>query len=166
MISGTGAGQKTTVLAALISKHANEQKFKTILVVGCGNGSDAHSLAEHFGCQVTAIDLEDYYDNIYNDRVTFSQMDACNMRFEPSCFDLVYSFHALEHIPDYKKAISEMRRVLRPGGTFCIGTPNRSRVAGYVGVPGCSLRAKIGANARDWAIRFRGKFRNEFGAHA
>src|SRR5580700_981674 len=165
-IGDSGAGGKTAVLSSVISRQVNVADIRSILVVGCGDGSDARSLAQHFGCRVTAIDLQDYFEISNKDKVTFIQMSACNMEFEDSSFSFVYSFHALEHIPDYKKAISEIRRVLKPGGGYCIGTPNRARVVGYVGVPDYSLMTKIRANATDWAIRLKGKFRNEFGAHA
>lgn len=54
--------------------------------------------------------------------------DATSLDFADGRFDCIYSFHALEHIPDYRKALQEMRRVLAPGGTYCIGTPNRLRL--------------------------------------
>ena len=59
-----------------------------------------------------------------------------------------------------------MRRVLKPGGGWCIGTPNRSRLVGYLGSKDATFREKLLWNAADWKMRVRGKFRNEFGAHA
>ena len=79
---------------------------------------------------------------------------------------LCFPYHALEHIPDYRKALQEMRRVLVDGGSYCVGTPNRSRFIGYLGGKGATLGQKIAWNFADWSARARGKFRNEFGAHA
>src|SRR5690606_17037057 len=81
-------------------------------------------------------------------------------------FDFVYSFHALEHIPQYRTALREIHRVLKPDGGYLIGTPNRSRLVGYLGARNASLAEKIRWNVADWKAMLRGEFRNELGAHA
>lgn len=162
----TGAGRKTRILATLIHQFSADAAIQKILVVGCGSGDDARALAQYFDASVEAIDVENYFVATADSNVRYTQMDACRLMFPDATFDLVYSFHALEHIPDYKAAIFEMRRVLKRGGTYCIGTPNRARVAGYVGVPGYSFHKKVRSNLCDWGQRLRGRFRNEFGAHA
>ncbi len=43
--------------------------------------------------------------------------------FEDSSVDLVFSYHTLEHIPDYLFALSEIHRVLKHGAHFLIGVP-------------------------------------------
>jgi len=43
-------------------------------------------------------------------------MDAQDLKFADSSFDIVVSAHTIEHIPDIQKAFSEIERVLRPGG--------------------------------------------------
>jgi SAM-dependent methyltransferase len=45
--------------------------------------------------------------------------------FEDSCFGLVACFEAIEHVSDHKLALSELERVLAPGGLLAISTPNR-----------------------------------------
>jgi SAM-dependent methyltransferase len=52
--------------------------------------------------------------------------DAEELPFEDASFDLVFGHAVLHHIPDLGRALSEFRRVLRPGGTiaFC-GEPSR-----------------------------------------
>lgn len=42
--------------------------------------------------------------------------DICNLPFEENSFDVVFCNHVLEHIDDDKKAMSELYRVLKPGG--------------------------------------------------
>jgi SAM-dependent methyltransferase len=37
--------------------------------------------------------------------------------------DIVFSYHTLEHIPDYLHVLSEIHRVLKHGGRFLLGTP-------------------------------------------
>jgi ubiquinone/menaquinone biosynthesis C-methylase UbiE len=92
-------------------------------------------------------------------------MDAREMDFEDESFDLVYSFHALEHIPFPERALKEMNRVLKSKGAYLIGTPNRHRLLGYVNCA-ASWRDRIAGNLADLKYRLKGKFRNEFGAHA
>src|SRR6185369_15107300 len=88
---------------------------------------------------------------------------ATALEFPDGWFDLVYSYHALEHIPDFRRALSEMKRVLADDGRYFVGTPNRQRLIGYLGSQNTSIRKKILWNASDWSARMRGKFRNEFG---
>ena len=42
--------------------------------------------------------------------------DICNLPFEDNTFDVILCNHVLEHIPDDTKAMSELYRVLKPGG--------------------------------------------------
>jgi len=42
--------------------------------------------------------------------------DICNLPFEENSFDIVFCNHVLEHIEDDNKAMSELFRVLKPGG--------------------------------------------------
>ncbi len=43
--------------------------------------------------------------------------------FEDSSVDLVFSYHTLEHVPDYLYAIGEIHRVLKHGAPFLVGLP-------------------------------------------
>jgi SAM-dependent methyltransferase len=47
------------------------------------------------------------------DRLTFLQGDAENLPFPDCSFDVVVSSHVLEHLPDFDKGLSEIRRVMR-----------------------------------------------------
>jgi SAM-dependent methyltransferase len=51
------------------------------------------------------------------------QMDLTALRLESATFDLVICSHVLEHIEEDHLAISEMARVLRPGGTLIAMVP-------------------------------------------
>jgi len=59
-----------------------------------------------------------------------------------------------------------MHRVLKTGGGYWIGTPNKSRIVGYIGSKDGSFVEKIRWNLTDWKARLSGKFRNDLGAHA
>lgn len=138
---------------------------ETVLVAGCGDGREAAVLAKQLATTVIGIDINDAFDPDAADRVDLRVADATKLPFEDGSFELVFSFHMLEHVTSPHLALTEMRRVLRPGGGFWIGTPNRSRLVGYV-VTSASLQEKLVWNIADWRARMNGRFRNELGAHA
>ncbi|MDQ3387656.1 MAG: methyltransferase domain-containing protein, partial [Actinomycetota bacterium] len=43
--------------------------------------------------------------------------------FEDNSVDLIFSYHTLEHVPNYLFALSEIHRVLKNGGAFLVGLP-------------------------------------------
>lgn len=157
--------RKTALLADLIRTHFGKAPAR-ILVVGCGNGREAAQLALSLQAQVTGIDLQSKFDAEAAAVANLRQGDATALDFPDGAFDFVYSFHALEHIPDFRRALREMHRVLTQDGAYCVGTPNRDRLVGYLGSKGASWRQKLQWNVADWRARLRGRFRNEYGAHA
>jgi SAM-dependent methyltransferase len=159
--------KKTRVLAEALRNLVlkPDDRVRHVLVIGCGDGAEAAELADFFGCDVDAIDIADRFV-IHHSKVHFAQMDGRELSFADGAFDLVYSFHALEHIPQPERVVAEIRRVLRSNGIFIIGVPNRLRLVGYMTGKGATLRDKIMWNLVDWRARLSGRFRNEYGAHA
>jgi SAM-dependent methyltransferase len=153
---------KTASLVGLLQEMG--AKPRSILVVGCGNGREAATLAQAFQAETIGIDMDDSGFQPGNG-ATLIRMDAQNLAFEDRKFDMVYSFHALEHIADPHQALAEMKRVLRPGGFYCIGTPNKARIVGYLGSP-TTLRNKLLWNYWDIKARLTGRWENHLGAHA
>jgi SAM-dependent methyltransferase len=49
--------------------------------------------------------------------------DICRLTYPSESFDLVLSSDTLEHVPDFKRALRETRRVLRPGGRHLFTVP-------------------------------------------
>jgi ubiquinone/menaquinone biosynthesis C-methylase UbiE len=159
------ADRKTALMAALIRRHFGRAPTR-ILVVGCGSGREAAQLACSFGAQVVGIDLHAHFDADAARTVDLRRGDATAIEFPDGAFDFVYSYHTLEHIPDFRRALAEMRRVLVRHGGYCVGTPNRQRLVGYLGSANAGWREKVHWNLQDWKARLRGRFRNEYGAHA
>lgn len=58
-------------------------------------------------------------------RATFRCADATNTGLEEASFDLCASFETIEHVEDAAGLVGELARVLRPGGTLVVSTPNR-----------------------------------------
>jgi ubiquinone/menaquinone biosynthesis C-methylase UbiE len=112
---------------------------KAVLEIGCGNGSHAQLLATHAG-SYTGIDLTDYAVRSTTTRLslrgigaTVLQMDAEKMKFPDNSFDFIWSWGVIHHSANTAAIISEMRRVLRPGGRATIMVYHRGLWNFYMG---------------------------------
>ena len=109
-----------------------EKTPATILDVGCGIGGASRHLAKGFGpgTSVTGVTLSPKQaerattlareQGVPNAR--FMVMDALAMDFPDDTFDLVWACESGEHMPDKKRYVEEMVRVLKPGGRLVIAT--------------------------------------------
>lgn len=103
-----------------------------VLEVGCSFGQMTFLLAQHFG-QVTAVDLSPDAVALTRRRaerygvsnVSVEASDAEQLPFEDASFDGAFSWSVLRYVPDPEKALSEMFRVLRPGGRLAVDFPNK-----------------------------------------
>jgi SAM-dependent methyltransferase len=50
--------------------------------------------------------------------------DIRDLPFRDDSFDVIYTMGTIEHVPEYRHTITEIRRVLKPGGTAIIGVPH------------------------------------------
>jgi MPBQ/MSBQ methyltransferase len=109
-----------------------EKTPRTVLDVGCGIGGASRHLARGFGegTSVTGITLspkqvaraEQLAEQQGVRNAEFRVMNALAMDFPDNSFDLVWACESGEHMPDKKKYVEEMVRVLKPGGTLVIAT--------------------------------------------
>jgi SAM-dependent methyltransferase len=106
--------------------HLGDVRGKKILDYGCGHGMASVVMARR-GADVVAIDLSDHYveetlRRAESNRVAVhaQQSNAEALPFESQTFDAVWGCAILHHL-DLKKAASEIKRVLKPGGAgvFC-----------------------------------------------
>jgi ubiquinone/menaquinone biosynthesis C-methylase UbiE len=95
---------------------------KKVLEVGCGSGIDSMEFARH-GAIVTATDITDNAIALTKKltketgyKVDVVQTPAFDLPFPDDCFDCVYSYGVLHHIPEVEKKIDEISRVLRKDG--------------------------------------------------
>lgn len=85
-----------------------------VLEVGCGQGHLTQALAAQ-GVDIIGIDANPNAPEIAGNGLVRC-MKAESLDFDDNTFDVVISVHALEHIPDLESALSEIARVLKPGG--------------------------------------------------
>jgi SAM-dependent methyltransferase len=133
-----------------------------VLDLGCGFGRHAFEAARR-GAHVVALDAG--RDEVEGVAATFAAMleagelrtsdlhtacvqgDALHLPFPDATFDRVICSEVLEHIPGDLEAMSELARVLRPGGTMAITVPrflpelvNWALSDEYHNVPGGHIR--------------------------
>lgn len=108
----------------------------SVLDLGCGVGGPARTLAAEFGCRVTGIDLIEEYCKAaemltekvgLSEEVAFQAGDITDLSFDNDCFDAAWTQHITMNIEDKPRLFAEIRRVLKPGGSYalyevCAGT--------------------------------------------
>lgn len=93
-----------------------------LLDAGCGLGWFLSALDpawERHGLELSSFAAE--HARAFGD-VREARLEACP--FEDDSFDVVFCHHVIEHVPHPPSALAELRRVLRPGGTLVLGTPD------------------------------------------
>ncbi|HEX5012765.1 MAG TPA: methyltransferase domain-containing protein [Candidatus Limnocylindrales bacterium] len=93
-----------------------------LLDVGCGPGTITRDLAARVAPgRVVGIDLVSVadLDDVPNN-VEFAVGDAYDLEFADASFDVVHAHQVLQHLTRPVDALTEMRRVLRPGGLVAV----------------------------------------------
>jgi SAM-dependent methyltransferase len=98
-----------------------------VLEIGAGTGGLLHALLER-GCHIEGVELSEPL--MLEARRAFGplpiqKVDGVALPFPDGSFDVVLSFDVFEHIPDSDAHLDEVRRVLRPGGSYLMQTPNK-----------------------------------------
>ena len=116
-------GRWSRRLAPLLVKFAGVADGDNVLDVGCGTGSLTAAIAATApSSRISAIDRSAPYVAVArahhaSPRVRFEIGDAQHLPFEDASFDRTLSLLILNFIPHPEKALQEMMRVTRPGGT-------------------------------------------------
>ena len=140
---------------------------RDVLEIGCGTGLILERTAA-VARRATGIDLSAGMARFSAGRkgLTVAQASATDLPFASASFDVVYSFKVLPHVPDLGAALTEIRRVLRPGGRAFVEVYNpwslkrlANGVAGVLGqgkpvyVRHDSLRAVGRALPPGWEVK-------------
>ena len=115
-------------------------KDKDVLEVGCGLGTDGTRWAKA-GARYTGIDLTPEAVRLASQNFSwrglkghFQRVDAEHMPFPDASFDLVYSHGVIHHAPDIEQVVSEIYRVLRPGGQAILMVYHRHSYNYYLNI--------------------------------
>lgn len=118
---------------AFVQKHYEARKLERlggsvrgrhVLEVGCGRGLGVEILLDRFGAaSVDAFDLDPRMVELSRarlaprgDRVKVWQGSVTSIRADDASYDAVFDFGIIHHVPAWRDALSEIFRVLRPGG--------------------------------------------------
>jgi SAM-dependent methyltransferase len=114
---------RRTIFFDLLRQQIGDRRDLKVLEIGCGAGGMLPPLSD-FG-EVTALDISHetmrYVRSRGYERVLTGS--GYELPFPDASFDLVALFDVIEHIPDDKRALDEVRRVLKPGGHVFISVP-------------------------------------------
>jgi ubiquinone/menaquinone biosynthesis C-methylase UbiE len=141
-------------------QHMSLHPGDRVLDLGCGEGR--HVISAYLAANVQSVGVDLCLDDLRTTRAKYldfaepgnpdksfalSSANALALPFADDSFDKVICSEVLEHIPDYRAALAEIERVLKPGGLFCASVPRNwpERICwffstAYHQVPGGHLR--------------------------
>ena len=115
-----------------IARFANIQESALIIDLGCGRGASLFHAYKMLGDsgKIIGIDISKEMigktkQEIRNrgiNNIEFHEMDIEDLKFSSDQFDVALCGFSLSFLPDLKKGLSEIRRVLKPGGVFVSST--------------------------------------------
>ncbi|GLZ29851.1 methyltransferase type 11 [Lentzea sp. NBRC 105346] len=121
-----------------------------VLDVGCGTGRPAVRLSKATGCEVIGIAVSPEQVRRANARaeeegvahlVSFQVGNAMELAFADTSFDAAWALESIMHMADRKHVLTEIQRVLRPGGRVALtdlfeadpaGPEQRAALEGYL----------------------------------
>src|SRR5918996_1799864 len=103
-----------------------------VLDLGCATGAVTHYLST-LGCRTVGVDAEPLAVERARElfpELEFELADVAELPFGTWAFDKAVAADLVEHVDDdtFARMLAELRRVLIPGGTLSIYTPNRLHV--------------------------------------
>jgi SAM-dependent methyltransferase len=100
-----------------------------VIEVGGGEGELALRIVDELGSELTFLDQSERMVEIARGKGIDAQVgDAQTLRFPDESFDCAVAAWMLYHLPDVPLALSELARVLRPGGRLVAVTNGREHL--------------------------------------
>ncbi len=116
------------------------KKAKSILDVGCGNGSYVSRISKFFPEKsYTAIDVSSELISIAKNELSASnirfQQDALETFSEHKSFDVVIMRLVVQHLKDFPSILQQVSYLLKPGGTLLIIEPDLKKFQNWPSTP-------------------------------
>lgn len=112
---------------AMLARLGHLSSTPTVIDVGCSTGHLLSDLkarlptATLIGVDLLAAGLRKAHRQVPD--AVLLQADVCELPLGDACIDVALSANLLEHVPDDRRALTEIFRVLRPGGRAVIVIP-------------------------------------------
>ncbi len=111
---------------SLVDRYAGNAR--TVLDAGCGTGLSTYLLSTRnkkvFGLDLSPLFLKKAKERTGCENIPFLSGDMIQLPFQDESFDLVVAYLVIEVLPDAKKGLEEMCRVLKKGGVIVIFNSN------------------------------------------
>ncbi|WP_226376811.1 class I SAM-dependent methyltransferase [Oceanobacillus halotolerans] len=123
----------------MLLEHISRYYFATpyaygrVLDIACGTGYGSQMVAKTRKTEVTdliGVDIDPETikyakHHYYHPKVTYQTGDILDgtLKEELGQFDTILSFETIEHVPDDREFVEQLKELLRPGGTLVLSTP-------------------------------------------
>jgi len=132
LAAGKPAGEDDLILQRRfrLARRHHDARGGTLLDFGCGTGTQT-SLFRPLVDQVIGVDIDPAFLSAFDARFPDDpgwrslRYDGFEIPLEDASADVLTSFEVLEHVEDEGRALDEMVRILRPGGSLILSVPNR-----------------------------------------
>jgi len=116
-------GRRRIIFSLLEQIYPKGSENRKIIDIGCGTGIMQGYLAKYGN--VSGIDNEDIALDYCRERgfTTVSKGDICCLEIPDATYDLVTAFDIVEHVADDHRAVSELARIVKPGGRILVTVP-------------------------------------------
>jgi ubiquinone/menaquinone biosynthesis C-methylase UbiE len=168
--------------APLLERLGGRVEGLKVLEIGCGQGVGTEIIFNRFGArEIHAFDIDPEMieragkrlSSFIPDRLKLTVGDATSIEAESNSYDAVFDFWIIHHVPRWQDTVTEICRLLRPGGRFFFGEvtshalnrwsyklflehPKENRFSGEEFVSELERQGiKVGMN---WVSRFFGDF--------
>jgi ubiquinone/menaquinone biosynthesis C-methylase UbiE len=117
------------IFKKLLKKNSIDLTNKVILDAGCGPGYSSELIIKEFKPkELFAFDIMQEEVELAKQRrlpMNIFVGNATDIKLPSESFDAVFIFCVLHHIPEWRRAIKEINRVLKPGGVFSVEEPDK-----------------------------------------
>jgi 2-polyprenyl-6-hydroxyphenyl methylase/3-demethylubiquinone-9 3-methyltransferase len=127
-------------IAGTLNNHFKDLKKLNILDIGCGGGMVSEPLAR-LGATVTGIDGAEELIRIAQDhakaeklKIDYRAVLTDKLLAERKTYDAILALEVLEHVPDPSEFVSQISRLLKPGGMVIFSTLSRTVKSMALGV--------------------------------